>query len=92
MPRELWNRADVVIRSNNLFNEKTGKHEAEMIRSGVATLITFLHPAAPDNHEMIKKLRDRNIGLFTMDGIPAYRTHNVWTLTSMSTITVAEPC
>jgi len=33
-------------------------------------LITFLHPAAPANHDMVRTLRDRNITSFTMDGIP----------------------
>ncbi len=87
-PQELWDRADVVIKVKQpVFNDKVGKHEAEMVRPG-ATLITFLHPAAPDNHEMIKTLRDRGATTFTMDGIPRIsRAQSMDALTSMSTIT-----
>ncbi len=46
-PEELWDRADVVIKVKQpVFNDKVGKHEAEMVRPG-ATLITFLHRRPP---------------------------------------------
>jgi len=51
-------------------------------------LVTFLHPAAPANHDMIKMLRDKNITSFTMDGIPRIpRAQRMDALTSMSTVT-----
>ena len=86
--REVWERADVIIHVKQpVFNDEAGMHEAEMIRPG-ATLVTFLHPAAPGNHDMIKTLRDRNVTSFTMDGIPRIsRAQTMDALTSMSTIT-----
>jgi NAD(P) transhydrogenase subunit alpha len=51
-------------------------------------LITFLHPAAPSNHDMVRLLRDRNITSLTMDGIPrTSRAQRMDALTSMSTVT-----
>ncbi|NLT34988.1 MAG: NAD(P) transhydrogenase subunit alpha [Gaiellales bacterium] len=86
--KEVWDRADVVIKVKQpVFNEQAGMHEAELVRPG-ATLVTFLHPAAPGNHEMIKTLRDRGVTSFTMDGIPRISRAQVMdALTSMSTIT-----
>jgi len=69
------------------FNKKTNKHEVEMMRDD-GTLIAFLHPAAPSNHEMVRMLRDKNITSFTMDGIPRIsRAQKMDALTSMSTVT-----
>jgi NAD(P) transhydrogenase subunit alpha len=53
-----------------------------------STLITFLHPASPDSHDMVRKLRERGITSFTMDGIPRItRAQPMDALTSMSTCT-----
>ena len=84
----LFAEADVVLKVKQpIFNEETGKHEAAMLREG-AMLITFLHPAAPANHAMIRMLRDRKVTSFTMDGIPRIsRAQKMDALTSMSTIT-----
>jgi NAD(P) transhydrogenase subunit alpha len=69
------------------FNHCVGKHETEMIREG-AILITFLHPAAPANHEVVRALRDKNVTALTMDGIPRIsRAQQMDALTSMSTVT-----
>jgi len=58
-----------------------------MMREG-AILITFLHPAAPANHEVVRMLCDRNITSFTMDSIPRIsRAQKMDALTSMSTVT-----
>lgn len=86
--RELLASADVVLKVKQpASNESLGLHEAEMIREG-AVLITFLHPAAPWNHAMVRTLRDRNITSLTMDGIPRIsRAQPMDALTSMSTVT-----
>ena len=58
-----------------------------MIRSG-ATLICFLHPAAPGNHATIQLLNRRRITALTMDSIPRItRAQLMDALTSMSTVT-----
>lgn len=85
---ELFGKADIVLKVKEpKFNEKTGKHEIEMMKSN-CILVTFLHPATPSNHKTVKMLRDKGITSFTMDGIP--RTPNAQkmdALTSMSTVT-----
>ena len=51
-------------------------------------LVTFIHPAAPSNHDDVKKMQDKNITTFTMDGIPRIsRAQRMDPLTSMSAIT-----
>lgn len=84
----VFDRADVILKVKQPhFNEAVGKHEADMIRPG-ATLITFLHPASPDNHELVRTLRDRKVLSFTMDAIPRIsRAQGMDALSSMSTIT-----
>ncbi len=84
----VYSRSDIVIKVKQPhFNRQAGMHEADMIRQG-GILVTFLHPAAPANHEIIRKLRDRNVTSFTMDGIPRIsRAQTMDALTSMSTVT-----
>ncbi|WP_291301276.1 hypothetical protein [Desulfovibrio sp. MES5] len=63
-------KSDVILKVKEpLFNKKVNKHEAEMVRDG-QYLITFLHPAAPVNHEMMKKLAATGVIGITLDGIP----------------------
>ena len=85
---EVYDTSDVILKVKQpAFNETVGKHEAAMLREG-STLITFLHPAAPANHDMIRMLRDRNVTALTMDGIPrTSRAQRMDALTSMSTVT-----
>ena len=80
--------ADVILKVKQpIFNEAAGRHEVDMMPDG-CTLVTFLHPAAPDSHDMVRKLRDRHITSFTMDGIPrTSRAQRMDALTSMSTVT-----
>jgi len=84
----VFNKADIILKVKEpVLNEKTGRHEIELLREK-QILITFLHPAAPSNHGMIKKLRDKNVTAFTMDSIPrTSRAQRMDALTSMSTIT-----
>ena len=49
-------------------------------------LITFLHPASPNNHEMIRRLVEKNITSLTLDGVPRIsRAQSMDALSSMST-------
>ncbi len=85
---ELYAKSDIILKVKQpCFNEKTRKNELEMMREG-SILITFLHPANPAHHDMVRMLRDRNITSLTMDGIPrTSRAQRMDALTSMSTVT-----
>jgi len=85
---ELYKTADIILKVKQpVFNDQKKKHEVDMMPEN-STLVTFLHPAAPDCHEMVKKLKARNIRSFTMDGIPRIsRAQRMDALTSMSTVT-----
>ncbi len=87
-PRSLFASADVILKVKQpAMNESVGRHETEMIREG-SMLITFLHPAAPANHAMVRALAGRNVTSLTMDGIPRIsRAQQMDALTSMSTVT-----
>lgn len=80
--------ADVVLKVKQpVFNEQKKKHEVEMLRKD-SILITFLHPAAPGNHQMIRNLQKKNITALTMDGIPRIsRAQRMDALSSMSAVT-----
>jgi NAD(P) transhydrogenase subunit alpha len=80
--------SDVVLKVKQpIFNQKLDKHEVNMLRDG-SILITFLHPAAPESHDIVKRLRDKNITALTMDGIPRIsRAQRMDALSSMSTVT-----
>ncbi|MBO5611453.1 MAG: NAD(P) transhydrogenase subunit alpha [Prevotella sp.] len=85
-PQEIFDKADMILKVKEpLFNEKLGKHEVEMMHAG-QILITFIHPASPVNHEMVKKLTKQGVTAITLDGIPRIsRAQNLDALTSMST-------
>lgn len=85
---DVFSRADIVLKVKQPhFNATVGKHEAEMVREG-GMLITFLHPAAPANHELVRILQGRNVTALTMDGIPRIsRAQQMDALSSMSTVT-----
>jgi H+-translocating NAD(P) transhydrogenase subunit alpha len=85
---DLYRQADIILKVKEpCLNKKVNLHELDMLKEG-STLITFLHPAAPSNHDMVRKLRDKQITAFTMDGIPRTpRAQQMDALTSMSTIT-----
>lgn len=83
----LYDRANVILKVKEpLYNQEKNKHEIDMMKENTV-LISFLHPAAPTNHEMVKKIRDRKIISFTMDSIPRItRAQKMDALTSMSTV------
>lgn len=84
---EIFCQADIIIKVKEpLFNEVKGKHEVVMMKKG-QILVTFLHPAAPNNHHMVRSLADQGVNALTLDGIPRIsRAQTMDALTSMSTI------
>lgn len=87
-PERLFAESDIILKVKQpIFNERVGRHEVDMLRDD-SMLITFLHPAAPENHDIVKRLRDKNITALTMDGIPRIsRAQRMDALSSMSTVT-----
>jgi NAD(P) transhydrogenase subunit alpha len=62
------------------------EHEISLMHEGTV-LITFLHPAAPNNHNMVRQLCERNITAFSMDAIPRItKAQSMDALSSMSTV------
>ena len=87
-PEALFAGSDVIVKVKQpWFNKESGKHEVEMMRPGTI-LVSFLHPAAPPNHAMVKMLAARGITSLTMDDVPRIsRAQTMDALTSMSTVT-----
>lgn len=83
---ELYQKSDLILKVKEpQYNEAKKMHEVDMMHKG-QYLITFLHPAAPVNHEMIKQLAEKGVIGLTLDGIPRIsRAQNMDALTSMST-------
>jgi len=84
---ELFASSDVVLKVKELqFRPAQGRNEVQMMRPG-QYIIAFLHPASPDNHDMVKELASRGVIAFTLDSIPrTSRAQPMDALTSMSTI------
>jgi len=85
---KLLAKSDIILKVKQPhFNQDMKKHEVEMLREG-SILVAFLHPAAPENHKIVRLLGERNITSLTMDGIPRIsRAQKMDALTSMSTVT-----
>jgi NAD(P) transhydrogenase subunit alpha len=85
-PAEIFERADMILKVKEpQFNNDLNKHEADMMHEG-QYLITFIHPAAPANHAMVKNLAARGVTSITLDCIPRIsRAQSMDALTSMST-------
>ncbi len=85
---DLYARSDLVLKVKQpIFHERLGHGEAELLRPESA-LVTFLHPAAPGSHGVVRLLAERRITAFTMDSVPrTSRAQKMDALTSMSTIT-----
>lgn len=85
--RDLYTRADIILKVKEpLFNREKDLHEVDMMKKG-QYLITFLHPASPINHDMIRKLAEKEITSLTLDGVPRIsRAQAMDALTSMSTV------
>lgn len=84
---DLFATADLILKVKEpQFRAARGRHEIDMMKPG-QVLVTFLHPANPDNHDMIRKLAARGVVGFTLDSIPrTSRAQPMDALTSMSTV------
>ena len=84
--RELFSRADLILKVKEpLYNERTACHEIDLMHKG-QYLITFIHPASPTNHEMVKAMATKGVTAMTLDGVPRIsRAQSMDALTSMST-------
>jgi len=85
-PQDIYDQASVILKVKEpQFNTTLNKHEVDMMHDG-QTLITFIHPASPVNHEMVKKLAAKGVIGLTLDGIPRIsRAQSMDALSSMST-------
>ncbi|MDL2248115.1 NAD(P) transhydrogenase subunit alpha [Tyzzerella sp. OttesenSCG-928-J15] len=83
---DVFSKADVILKVKEpQFNTEKNTHEVDMMHDGQA-LITFIHPASPSNHEMVKNMAKKGVTSITLDGIPRIsRAQNMDALTSMST-------
>jgi len=83
---ELYGKAELILKVKEpQYNDEKGMHELDMMHSG-QYIITFLHPASPANHEMIRKMAEIGVIGLTLDSIPRItRAQSMDALTSMST-------
>ena len=84
--QEIYDKAELILKVKEpQFNTQFNKHEVDMMHRG-QYLITFIHPAAPVNHEMVKNMAANGIISLTMDCVPRIsRAQSMDALTSMST-------
>ena len=84
--QQVYDEAELILKVKEpLFNEQTGKHEVDMMHKG-QYLITFIHPAAPVNHKMVKHMAEAGIISMAIEGVPRIsRAQSMDALTSMST-------
>lgn len=84
--QDIYNKADVILKVKEpLYNENKKMHEIDMMHKG-QYIITFIHPASPVNHEMVKNMAAKGIIGLTLDGIPRIsRAQSMDALSSMST-------
>ena len=84
--QQVYDEAELILKVKEpLFNEQTGKHEVDMMHAG-QYLITFIHPAAPVNHKMVKHMAEAGIISMAIEGVPRIsRAQSMDALTSMST-------
>lgn len=84
-PKEIYQKADVILKVKEpQFNEKYQVNEIELMHEG-QILITFIHPASPVNHEMVKNMARKKVIGLTLDGIPRIsRAQSMDALSSMS--------
>jgi NAD(P) transhydrogenase subunit alpha len=83
---EIYRRSDVILKVKEpQLNNETKVHELDLMHAG-QYLLTFIHPASPVNHHMVKCMAEKGIIGLTLDGIPRIsKAQKMDALTSMST-------
>jgi len=83
---EIFTKANIILKVKEpQFNNAKGCHEVDMMHEG-QYLLTFIHPATPSNHDMVKALAAKGVTAMTLDGVPRItRAQKMDALTSMST-------
>ena len=84
--QEIFARSELILKVKEpQFNKNLNKHEIGMMRAG-QVLITFIHPASPVNHQMVRDMAAKGVIGLTLDGVPRItRAQGMDALTSMST-------
>lgn len=84
--KDIFEKSDLILKVKEpQFNNEYNVHEVDLMHKG-QHLITFIHPASPSNHDMVRKLASNGVISLTLDGIPRIsRAQNMDALTSMST-------
>lgn len=82
---EIFARAEVILKVKEpLFSHEKNRHELDMMHAG-QYLITFIHPASPGNHQMVKHMAEKGVIGLTLDGVPRIsRAQAMDALSSMS--------
>ena len=83
--RDIYVRSDLILKVKEpQFNDYYQMHEIDMMHEG-QIIITFLHPASPNNHQMVMQLVEKGITSLTLDGVPRIsRAQAMDALSSMS--------
>ncbi|MFW6154980.1 MAG: NAD(P) transhydrogenase subunit alpha [Planctomycetota bacterium] len=83
----LYAAADVILKVKEpQRSTAAGPSEVARMKPG-QVLVTFLHPASPSNHEMVRRLAERGVTALTLDSVPRItRAQAMDALTSMSTV------
>lgn len=84
--KDIFAKAGVIFKVKEpQFNEQYKLHEIDLMHKG-QILITFIHPASPVNHKMVKEMAAKGIIGLTLDSIPRIsRAQSMDALSSMST-------
>ncbi|MFH1965335.1 MAG: NAD(P) transhydrogenase subunit alpha [Acidobacteriota bacterium] len=84
---QIFAQVDMILKVKEpLYSEPKGKHEIDMMKSG-QYLITFIHPASPSNHQMVRNLAAQGVTSLSLDSLPRIsRVQDMDALTSMSTV------
>lgn len=83
---EIYAGTDVILKVKEpQFNTAKNVHEIDMMHKG-QIIITFIHPASPVNHDMVRAMAAKGVVGLTLDGVPRItRAQAMDALTSMST-------
>ena len=86
-PRALFSQSQLILKVKEpRFNDSLDEHEVDWMTAG-STLVSFLHPANPGNHALVRRLAERGVVSYSLDSIPRIpRAQHMDALTSMSTV------